>query len=75
MCKIVEIVKLGAFVSLLEYDNINGMLFIAETAYKRINILKPLLSIGKEEVLGVLHIDAQQGFIDLSKRQIKPDEM
>ena len=74
-CKIVEIVEIGAYVSLLEYDNIRGMLFSGEITLKRVNFLNRLLSVGKEEVLRVLRVDTQKGFIDLSKKQVKPDEI
>jgi translation initiation factor 2 subunit 1 len=71
----VEIVEIGAYVSLLEYDNIRGMLFSGEITLKRVNFLNRLLSVGKEEVLRVLRVDTQKGFIDLSKKQVKPNEI
>ena len=70
-----EIVEIGAYVSLLEYDNIRGMLFSGEITLKRVNFLNRLLSVGKEEVLRVLRVDTQKGFIDLSKKQVKPNEI
>jgi len=62
-------------VSLLEYDNIKGMLFSGEITLKRVNYINRLLSVGKEEVLRVLRVDSQKGFIDLSKKQVKTDEI
>lgn len=61
--------------SLLEYDNIRGMLFSGEITLKRVNYINRLLSVGKEEVLRVLRVDTKKGFIDLSKKQVKPDEI
>ena len=51
------------------------MLFSGEITLKRVNFLNRLLSVGKEEVLRVLRVDTQKGFIDLSKKQVKPDEI
>ena len=51
------------------------MLFSGEITLKRVNFLNRLLSVGKEEVLRVLRVDTQKGFIDLSKKQVKPNEI
>ena len=40
---------------------------------KRVNYISRVLSVGKEEVLQVLHVDPKKGFIDLSKKQVKAD--
>lgn len=51
------------------------MLFSGEMTLKRVNYINRLLSVGKEEVLRVLRADTQKGFIDLSKKQVKADEI
>lgn len=51
------------------------MLFSGEMTLKRVNYINRLLSVGKEEVLRVLRVDTQKGFIDLSKKQVKADEI
>ena len=51
------------------------MLFSGEITLKRVNFINRLLSVGKEEVLRVLRVDTQKGFIDLSKKQVKADEI
>ena len=51
------------------------MLFSGEITLKRVNFINRLLSVGKEEVLRVLRVDPKKGFIDLSKKQVKPDEI
>lgn len=51
------------------------MLFSGEITLKRVNYINRLLSVGKEEVLRVLRVDTQKGFIDLSKKQVKADEV
>lgn len=74
-CKIKELTDSGAYVSLLEYDGIRGLLFSGEITLKRINHINRVLSVGKDEVLRVFNIDEKKGFIDLSKKQVKPDEV
>ena len=39
------------------------------------NYINRILSIGKEEVLRVLTVDGKKGFIDLSKKDVKADEI
>ena len=51
------------------------MLFSSEVSLKRVNFINRLLSVGKEEVLRVLRVDTQKGFVDLSKKQVKADEI
>ena len=51
------------------------MLFSSEVSLKRVNFINRLLSVGKEEVLRVLRVDTQKGFVDLSKKQVRADEI
>ncbi len=51
------------------------MLFSGEITLKRVNYINRLLSVGKEEVLRVLRVDVKKGFIDLSKKQVKANEI
>ena len=46
-----------------------------EHALRRVNQINCDLSVGKDEVLRVLCINKIRGFIDLSKKQVKPDEI
>ena len=74
MCKIVETVDEGSTVELLEYNNIRGMILKSEVSRKRIKNLKQAMKEGKEEVLQVMRVDTEQGYIDLSKKDIKAEE-
>ena len=59
----------GVKVSLIEYDNIEGMLFTKDiTKDKKIKKPNLLLPVGKTEILCVLAVDEVKGFIDLSKK-------
>ena len=51
------------------------MLFSTEITLKRVNYINRLLSVGKDEVLRVLHVDPKKGFIDLSKKAVKAEEI
>ena len=51
------------------------MLFSSEITLKRVNYINRVLSVGKEEVLRVLNVDSKKGFIDLSKKHIKTEEI
>ena len=59
---------------LLEYEQ-KGFLFSGNITLKRVNYINRILSIGKEEVLRVLTVDAKKGFIDLCKKDVKADEI
>ena len=74
--KIDEKLDIGSYeVSLLEYDNIKGILFTYEKSNnKRKKIVNNNIPIGKELIVRVLRIDTQKGFIDLSNKNIKEDE-
>ena len=74
-CQISEIFDDGAYVELLEYNRIKGMLLSSELSRKRVNYVKRLIKEGREEVLRVLRIDPQKGFFDLSKKSVKIEEI
>ena len=74
-CQISEIFDDGAYVELLEYNRIKGMLLSSELSRKRVNYVKRLIKEGREEVLRVRRIDPQKGFFDLSKKSVKIEEI
>ena len=69
-----EIIENGAVVSLLEYDNIQGMLFNNEITNLKAKKQNLLLTLGKPEVLRVLNVDVNKGYINLSKKTVKYEE-
>ena len=74
MVKVKSIAEMGAYVSLLEYDNIEGMILLSELSRKRIRSISKLIRVGKQEVCVVLRVDKEKGYIDLSKRRVTPEE-
>lgn len=52
---------MGAYVKLLEYDNIDGMILLSELSRRRIRSIQKLIRIGKNEVVVVLRVDKEKG--------------
>jgi len=70
-----SIAEMGAYVSLLEYDNIEGMILLSELSRRRIRSINKLIRVGRDEVVVVLRVDKEKGYIDLSKRRVAPEDM
>lgn len=75
MCKIYSTFADGAYVELLEYDNKHGMILNSEMSRRRVKHVKQIMKEGREEVLRAIRVDTQQGYIDLSKKNVKVDEI
>jgi translation initiation factor 2 subunit 1 len=65
----VQIAEMGAYVKLLEYDNIDGMILLSELSRRRIRSIQKLIRIGRNEVVVVLRVDKEKGEIPLCARQ------
>eukprot|EP00594_Rhizosolenia_setigera_P011513 CAMPEP_0178957102 /NCGR_PEP_ID=MMETSP0789-20121207/10692_1 /TAXON_ID=3005 /ORGANISM="Rhizosolenia setigera, Strain CCMP 1694" /LENGTH=333 /DNA_ID=CAMNT_0020639243 /DNA_START=35 /DNA_END=1036 /DNA_ORIENTATION=- len=66
---------MGAYVSLLEYNNIEGMILLSEVSRRRIRSINKLLRVGRNEVVMALRVDQEKGYIDLSKRRVSPEDV
>jgi len=51
------------------------MILSSEMSRKRVKYVKKLVKEGREEVLRVIRVDTQQGYIDLSKKNVQMDEI
>ncbi|KAG0153529.1 hypothetical protein PDIDSM_2182 [Penicillium digitatum] len=69
MVNVKQIAEMGAYVKLLEYDNIDGMILLSELSRRRIRSIQKLIRIGRNEVVIVLR------YIDLSKRRVSPEDV
>ncbi|TCD65098.1 hypothetical protein EIP91_003072 [Steccherinum ochraceum] len=67
MVQVRQIAEMGAYVKLLEYDNIEGMILLSELSRRRIRSIQKLIRVGRNEVVVVLRVDKEKGYIDLSK--------
>lgn len=72
--RIENIEDTGATVSLLEYNNIQGIVLRTQFSKKYIRSVKKVIKVGSIEVVNVLRIDENKGFIDLSKSAITPKD-
>lgn len=68
-----DIKDLGAYVELLEYDNIEGFIMLSQVTNKRVKSVYKFLKIGKQEMMEVLRVDEEKMCIDLTKKSIKPE--
>lgn len=65
----------GAYVALLEYNNIEGMILFSELSRRRIRSISSLIKVGRIEPVMVLRVDKEKGYIDLSKRRVSEEDI
>eukprot|EP00485_Elphidium_margaritaceum_P019109 CAMPEP_0202728296 /NCGR_PEP_ID=MMETSP1385-20130828/185554_1 /ASSEMBLY_ACC=CAM_ASM_000861 /TAXON_ID=933848 /ORGANISM="Elphidium margaritaceum" /LENGTH=403 /DNA_ID=CAMNT_0049394543 /DNA_START=46 /DNA_END=1258 /DNA_ORIENTATION=- len=70
-----KIVDMGAYCSLLEYNNLEGMLLMSELQRRRIRSVKKVIKEGRQEIVQVLRVNRSKHFIDLSKKRVDADEI
>ncbi|KEZ41204.1 hypothetical protein SAPIO_CDS7289 [Scedosporium apiospermum] len=75
MVNVKQIAEMGAYVKLLEYDNIDGMILLSELSRRRIRSIQKLIRVGRNEVVVVLRVDKEKGYIDLSKRRVSTEDV
>jgi translation initiation factor 2 subunit 1 len=75
MVQVRQIAEMGAYVKLLEYDNIEGMILLSELSRRRIRSIQKLIRVGRNEVVVVLRVDKEKGYIDLSKRRVSAEDI
>jgi translation initiation factor 2 subunit 1 len=73
--KVKHVADMGAYVTLLEYNKIEGMIMLTELSRKRIRSVSKLTRVGRQEVVMVLRVDANKGYIDLSKKRVAADDI
>ncbi|KJP89246.1 hypothetical protein AK88_01124 [Plasmodium fragile] len=75
MVKVNRIEDMGAYVSILEYNDMEGMILMSELSKRRFRSVNKLIRVGRHEVVLVLRVDSQKGYIDLSKRRVSPKDI
>ncbi|KAJ6448927.1 eukaryotic translation initiation factor 2 subunit alpha [Mycena sanguinolenta] len=70
-----HIVEMDAYVRLLEYDGTEGMILLSELSRRRIRSVQKLIRVGRNEVVVVLRVDNEKGYIDLSKQRVSPEDI
>merc|ERR1711979_26879 len=66
---------MGAYVHLLEYNDIEGMILLSELSRRRIRSINKLIKIGRSECVVVIRVDKDKGYIDLSKRRVSTEDV
>jgi len=67
--------KIGAYVSLLEYNNKEGFITISEISKRRIRSMIKVLRVGSSEVCQVVSVDVEKGYINLSKKRVATEDI
>ena len=75
MVNVRQIAEMGSYVSLLEYNKIEGMVLLSELSRRRIRSINKLIRVGRNEVVVVIRVDKEKGYIDLSKRRVSTEEI
>jgi translation initiation factor 2 subunit 1 len=75
MVNVRSIADMGAYVHLLEYNNIEGMILLSELSRRRIRSINKLIRVGRTEPVVVIRVDEDKGYIDLSKRRVTPEDI
>ncbi len=61
LVQVKQVAEMGAYVTLLEYNNINGMILASELSRRRIRSMNKVIRVGKTEVVVVLRVDKDKG--------------
>lgn len=75
LVQVKHVAEMGAYVELLEYGNIEGMILLSELSRRRIRSINKLIRVGRQEVVVVLRVDKDKGYIDLSKRRVSGEDI
>jgi len=75
MVNVSQIAEMGAYVHLLEYENIRGMILLSELSRRRIRSINKLIRVGRSECVVVTRVDQEKGYIDLSKRRVSVEDV
>jgi len=70
-----SIEEMGAYVALKEYNDIEGMILLSELSRRRIRSINKIIRVGRLEVVVVLRVDKEKGYIDLSKRRVSDEDI
>lgn len=62
MVNVRAIAEMGAYVYLLEYNSIEGMILLSELSRRRIRSINKLIRVGKTEPVVVIRVDKEKGW-------------
>ena len=61
MVNVKSIAEMGAYVSLLEYNNTEGMILLSELSRRRIRSINRLVRVGRNECVVVIRVHTDKG--------------
>ena len=61
MVNVRSIQEMGAYVRLLEYNGIEGMILLSELSRRRIRSINKLVRVGRNECVVVIRVDKDKG--------------
>ena len=62
---VTDIGEMGAYVTLLEYDNIGGLILLSELSRRRIRSINKLVRVNRTEIVMVIRVDKEKGRLQL----------
>ena len=74
LATVTKVMDHGAYVTLDEYDNLQGFLHVSEIAPGWIRSVNRFVKNGEKKVLLVKKVNPQRGDIDLSLKQVSKDQ-
>ena len=66
MVNVRSIAEMGAYVNLLEYNNIEGMILLSELSRRRIRSINKLIRVGRNECVVVIRVDKDKGLLPIA---------
>ena len=82
MVRVRTVESLAAYVNLIEYEDADGpvggregMVLLSELSRRRIRSIAKLIRVGRDEIVQVLRVDEEKGYVDLSKRKVVRDDV
>ncbi|KAJ3701647.1 hypothetical protein LUZ61_005352 [Rhynchospora tenuis] len=75
MVSVKRITDVGVYVSLIEYNNIEGMILLSELDRHRIRSVSSLVKVGQQFPVNVLRVDRDKGYVDMSKRKVSMEDV
>lgn len=61
MVNVCSIAEMGAYVRLLEFNDIEGMILLSELSRRRIRSINKLIRVGRSECVVVIRVDKDKG--------------